>query len=585
MRKKVSSLLSLFLGIGMTLGFSNFGVAEVSNVTDATVGVETKVVKQESKQSEGQSFERAKKEEVKREEDDKVILKFKRTPLKEVLNALANAFDFYYVIHYPNFEFWSGEEFKEVVYQSVLGQTSEAPVPSQVTQPVQQSSDSDKSEDAEGQVSPFKSGSNFENRLITFYVAEDKRNVEKVIDLFCAAADVKCEYDGQKRLLKVVPYVVQVFDYGFFMDYSINNYLGLGETGAGYASTSFTSTFTGATGVTGGTTGSAGGIGGSSTGTSFFVSETYKEFVYKILSGFRSSEGKMFVSNRGYIVVVDRPSAIERIKEVWEKEVKKQEPVVLNVKVVRVDLKKSRETGIDWNGVINKALGADNTRWSFSANFAGTITKGLSFTYDSSKLDALLKMLQEYGEVRIVYDWTVKARNGIPVVFADTQSVPYLTQTVVVGGETSQVSTTPAFVDVGLKINTLGSFTKKCEEKRQTCLKKYEGQVFVSISDLIKIENLGTAQSPYFVPNVKFSSASIPFELKSNESIVITSFKTTKKEKVGEGVPLLMNIPLFGGLFKYDKDYSGVSEFVIIVTPAFEESVIGVPEVIYKKKS
>jgi len=571
MRKKVSLSLSSLLCLSLIFSFSNLGFAKVDDTTSTTI--ETKVLKQES---------RLNKDEFKGEESDKIVLKFKRTPLREVLNALANAFEFYYVIYYPNFEFESGEEVKEIVYQPIFSQTSEKQQQTSenqqqvVAQTIQSPSDGE-SEDEEDQARPFSSGLGFENRLLTFYVAEDKRNVEKAIDLFCAVADVKCEYDGQKRLLKIIPYVVQVFDYGFFMDYSISNFLGLGETTA----MSGTSASSSATTATTGTTGSATGT----SSTSFSVSETYKEFIYKVLAGLRSSEGRIFVSNRGYVIVVDRPSAVERIKEVWEKEIKKQEPVVLNVKVVRVDLKKSCEVGIDWNGVINKVLGANDTHWSFNANFAGTITKGLSFSYDSSKLDVLLKMLQEYGDVRIVYDWTVKSRNGIPVVFADTQSIPYLTQTVVVGGETSQVATTPAFVDVGLKINTVGSFTKKCEEGRQTCLKKYEGQVFVSISDLVKIENLGTTQNPYFVPNVKFSSAVIPFELKSNESIVITSFKTTKKEKVGEGIPLLMNIPLFGGLFKYDKDYSGVSEFVIIVTPSFEETVINVPEVIYKKRS
>lgn len=513
-----------------------------------------------------------------KEKQDKIVLKFKKAPMREVLNTLADVFGFYYVIQYPDFDSEVFADTKEVVFQPVESQSlSQQEVYSTITSSSATSSEEEEEDDEEEIESPFNPGFDFENRKLTFYISESKKNVEKVIDLFCSVADVDCEYDAEKRILKINPYRVQVLDYGFFMDYSVSNSLGLGES-SGIGTVSSDSSSTSSTSSSG-TESTVSGSGG----TGFGIAESYKEFVNQVLAGLRSKEGRVFLSKRGYIVVVDRPSAVERIKKVWEKEIKKQEPVVLNVKVVRVDLTKNKETGIDWDGVISKVFGADASSIVFNTNLS-LPSKGISFTFDSSKLNFLFKALKEYGDVRIVYDWTVKARNGIPVVFADIQSIPYVTESVIISGETSETTATPEFVDVGFKITTIGSFVKKC--KGDVCQKKYEGQAFISISDLIEIKNLGTDTDPYYVPNVKFSSAAIPFELKSNESIVITSFKTTRKEKTREGIPILMNIPLFGGLFKYSKDYSGVSEFVIIVTPSFAADDAPQkkgPEVIYKK--
>lgn len=520
-----------------------------------------------------------------KENEEKVVLKFKKAPLREVLNTLADVFGFYYVIQYPDFDSEVFADAKEVVFQpfAAVQPSQQEEVHSSARTEYGKSKSEEEEEDEDEEVSrvdPFNPGYSFENRKLTFYVSASKKEVKKVINLFCTVADVDCEYDGEKKLLKVNPYRVEIFDYGFFMNYSVGNSLGLGELSTGGSNVSVIS---GSSSTTTGT--SSSGVSSTTTGegTGFGIAESYKEFVYKVLAGLRSKEGRIFVSKRGYVVVVDRPSAVERIKKVWKKEVKKQEPVVLNVKVIRVDLTKNRETGIDWDGIINKIFGADATSFSFSTEF-NLPKKGVTFTFDSSKLNFLFRALREYGDVKIVYDWTVKARNGIPVVFADIQSIPYITETVVVSGETTQTASTPEFVDVGLKITTVGSFTRKCRGK--VCQRKYEGHAFISISDLVKIENLGTKDDPYYVPNVKFSSAAIPFDLKSNESIVITSFKTTRKERSQEGIPILMNIPLFGGLFKYSKDYSGVSEFVIIITPYFTAESYpqnGEPEVIYKK--
>lgn len=530
------------------------------------------------------------------DEKKEIFLKFRDVPVKEVLNSLATQFEFGYVIEYPDFEILSKKDLKEVFFtplssEEQVSRQQQFTTMFEVTK-VQTATGTGTtvSETGTGTTSPgvavgfsvteakpLELGSDFENRLLNFVIQLEKAEVKEVVEIFCKVADTLCEYDEKKRFLKVIPYRVEFLDLGFFMDYTISHTLGLGSA---VGSTTVGST-TGTGGSVTGTGGQTGGLYGGE-GGSFFVGESFEQFIKQVLSGLRSREGRVYYSKRGYVVVIDRPSYVEKIKTAWQKEITKQGEVLLNVKVVRVDLKQGEESGIDWSGLITNLFGAENTSLRIAGQFAFS-GEGVSFSFDSSRLDLLLKALEKYGNVKVVYDWSVKGRGGIPVVFADVQSIPYLTQSLSTT-ETGVVTvSTPQYVDVGFRITVIGSFTERNK------VSKYEGQTFISISDLVSIENLGTVSSPFLVPNVKFSSVTVPFSLKSGESIIISSFKINKSEILKRGIPYLIRIPLLGKFFGYSKSEEGVSEIVVIITPqrvsVISQSSENQPVIIYKQQS
>jgi len=489
-----------------------------------------------------------------------VTLKFKDAPVLEVVDALSDQFGFSYVIEYPDFRKLKNDELKEIFFTPISSELQSQryqhyinlyQVESEESEEQSSSSSSSTSSTSSGSITagvsatesePLKLGSDFEKRLISFYVKTS--SAKEAIKVFCDSADVDCEYDESRNFLKIMPYRMEIFDVSFFFDYMLSHSLGLGSISSGSA------TFTGA-GVS---------YGSAGEGASFGFAESFEQYIKEVISGLRSKEGRVYLSKRGYVVVIDRPSYVEKIKKVWQKEMQKQGEIFLNVKVVRVDLNNEYETGINWNGLITNIFGIDNTMLNVSGSFTFT-GDGISLSFDSSKLDVFFKALERYGDVKIIYDWNVKSRGGIPVVFADVQSIPYLTQSLTTTETGVVTSSTPEFVDVGFRISVMGSFVNKGNETR------YEGQTFISLSDLISLENLGTSTEPYIVPNVKFSSITVPFTLKHGESIIISSFKIDRKEIEKRGVPILMHIPLFGGLFSYNKDVSSVSEVIVIITP------------------
>jgi len=482
------------------------------------------------------------------------ILKFKKAVFREVLDYLSQRYGFSYIIRYPDYSFLQEDEYKEIINgvqdNQGSGMISMGPANvMRVANPMDMAMGTTQQSQNQNQNSQNQSnkalslGDSFEKRLITFVLNTDGMSVSDIIKVFCSVADVECRYNKKKKFLEVIPYKTAFFSYPAFLDYKISGSLTPVASSSTTTSTS--------------TTSSSSGEGESN----FYTSENYEEFVEQILKGLVSKEGRVFLSKRGYVVVVDRPSYVERIKKVWNEEVQKQTPVLLSVKVIRIDLNKKNQSGIDWTALIQNLFGNDNQLLSIGGSFAPT-GQGITFSFDSAKVDYFLKVLSEYGNVKIVYDWVVKSRGGIPVVFSDIQSIPYLVQTVVQGDSGITTATEPQYVDVGLRITVLGSLEKTLSSKE-----KYEGQVYINISSLVNIDNLGTASDPVYVPNVKSSVITIPFTLSLGEAMVISSFKVRRHEINRKGLPFLDKLPILSYLFGYNEKSEGTSEIVVIITP------------------
>ncbi len=390
-----------------------------------------------------------------------------------------------------------------------------------------------------------------EKRVISFSM--HNATVEEIIKSFCESADVKCEYDKKKQKLTIKPYDLYLADISLFFDYDVSYDLGLqgrGGTGGGSGS--------GGTGSGGGSSGGGFASGGSN---SYKFSEKLEDLLDKVKI-FLSNEGKAVLSKRGYLVVLDRPSRVKKIKEILDKEIGKQEPVFLNVKVIRIDKTKAYESGINWD-VVATNLFSDISSLRVTTDFVSSVGKTasgggpLTISFGRDGLNVLLRYLENYGDIRIVHDWSVKARGSIPLVFSDIESVPYVTETTTVSEGTTTQSRTPNFVDVGIKIGIDGTIEGE----------NYKGQVFINISQLIELRNLGSSDSPLYVPFVKSSVVTVPLTLKLGEAMLVSGFKINKTGISQSGIPYLSKIPILGRLFGYYGKEDADSELIVIIIP------------------
>lgn len=375
-------------------------------------------------------------------------------------------------------------------------------------------------------------------------------SLDDAIKFICNAGDIYCEkIDNNSYIVR--KFQVYTIDVGVYFDsYSLDMKPGLSGSGKG------------------------GGGSATMTSDNFQFSEKIED-LHNGIKKLLTSEGKIVYSKRGIFYIVDRPSAIKRISEFLQKEKQQNMPIKLSVKLVEVNLTDNTSYGLDWTAVLNSfsqkigslKIGPSDTTIKVETNTIN-MPRGVSFIFDSRKMDIFLKALSEYGDVRIVRDWTVNSRMGLPVILADVQSIPYLEeQTIIPTGQNvnapTQTTSNINYVDVGIKITIVGNKIQYIKEQEE----KFEGIMQVLISSLVEMKNLRTANNPFYAPDVRSSTVIVPLSVKFNEVFLLSGFKVDRQIQSSEGIPFLSKLPIIGGIFGYNKKEKTNSEFLILVEP------------------
>lgn len=370
-------------------------------------------------------------------------------------------------------------------------------------------------------------------------------SLQEMMTLLCESADLYC-HKAENDLWKIEKYQTFIVDKAVYFNYSIGTGSGGGGESGGDAGSSGGEASGGmATSSGGGAAGDSSSSGGDS--DTFSFSEQYNSFV-TLIKPFLTDDGKVYHSPRGYIVIQDRPSGINRIERIVNKETGKEEAIDLQVEVVRIDLKNEYQSGVNWNAVLDGL--------TVSGDFTGLMQGGgFNFTLNKGKgTGSLVSLLGDYGDVYVVKSWNVKSRSGYPSTFKVTESIPYFTQSSLVSTSATEVATAVSYKDVGLFIKVLldheGDLVK--------------GGVYAKNSELIEMVDNGDGVT---APKTSLTEVSAAVDIDFDEQMVLTGFVTKNNTKKSSGLPWFVELPVVGTFFGYKQKISDVSENVIIVTP------------------
>jgi hypothetical protein len=384
---------------------------------------------------------------------------------------------------------------------------------------------------------------------ITVNFAYKGDSVDEAVGLLCKGADVFCE--KEKELWVISRYEVYIIDKDIFFTYSVSN--GGGTTGSATSSGMSQSISGTATAMQSSTATTAAGATesvttGSSGSDSIGLSGNFDDFV-QFIKTFLTKDGSVQISKSGYVVVVDVPSAIAKVRKVMEKDLEMNEKVTVKVDVISVALNDNYSSGVNWNAVLKKV--------TINGNFApaNAFSFGYNTTLAGNAVSTLLSTLGNYGKSKVVKSWETAANNGIPIFFNVTENIPYFTQSQAVTTGVAQTSTAVNYVNVGLKIKILPNI-------RHDTL---NGGIYAEISQLEEMDSSG-GSNPTTAPQTSLTNTAVPLEIKWGDSFVLTGFKTTQNSTTAQGVPWLSKIPLVGVLFGYQEKDNISSEIAIVVT-------------------
>ena len=259
----------------------------------------------------------------------------------------------------------------------------------------------------------------------------------------------------------------------------------------------------------------------------------------------------------GKIIVKDTPQALSDMRSLLVQLDVPERQVMIEAKIVEATSTFSRNLGINWgthhrDGAA-KFLNINSLDSVFGGIASAPPTSGTGTTPGGSigisfgtlasniKVDARLSAAASAGMIKIISSPKVATLNHKPAKISQGQQIPYQNTTASTGAVTAFVAATLS-LEVTPHINANGTIVMKIDAKNDAP---------------------GTG-SP---PPINTKQATTEMLLRDGETTVIGGIYVDSEQDGDDGVPYLMDIPVFGYLFKSTSKSKTKTELLIFITP------------------
>jgi len=246
--------------------------------------------------------------------------------------------------------------------------------------------------------------------------------------------------------------------------------------------------------------------------------------------------GRLSVSaSTGTVAVTDRPHVLRRVGAYLGAENKRiTRQVLLNVKVLSVQINDSDAAGLNWNAIYN----AVNYRLGLNAGFSaipGGASGSVGIVNPNNRWtgsELLIEALSQQGRVSTVSSPSVTTLNMKPapiLVGTQTTYLAQVTTTQVEGGGSSQQALTPGTLTTGFNMTLLPYLMQGTE-----MLLQYS----INLSSLIDMKSAESGGNRIEMPEVDNRIFSQSVRLRSGQTLVLSGFDQTihnaRKRGIGD---------------------------------------------------
>jgi general secretion pathway protein D len=246
--------------------------------------------------------------------------------------------------------------------------------------------------------------------------------------------------------------------------------------------------------------------------------------------------------------------------------------VIIDAVIMEVSLSDGQNLGFSYNqvnpstpgnyfsgiGAINNGtfLNGGNFATGAGTNGLASLPSGLSYAAAfGNDFDATVTAIANDSRINVLSRPRIQTSHAVPAEIQVGNTVPYVTGTYF-GGINGQASSqyTQTFVGIDLQV---------------TPLINADGMVVMQIN--LNVQQLGTPTTidgnP--VPTTTQRAASATVSVKDRETIILGGFISDTKSTSHGGVPLLMDIPVLGNLFRSSNDSKQRVELVVLIRPTY----------------
>jgi general secretion pathway protein D len=326
-----------------------------------------------------------------------------------------------------------------------------------------------------------------------------------------------------------------------------------------------------------GTGGAAGGLAGAGGARTASFADRLRSAVNS-LGGSGAGDFKIFGETKiipdertnSLLVFADKQD-MDRIKEVISKLDVVLAQVLIDAIIMEVSLDNSRNLGVSYNQVTPSSPGnyfqgigaINNGTFLNGGNFINNGTNGLAglpsgLSYAASfgqDFDATVTAIANDSRINVLSRPRIQTSHAVKAEIQVGNTVPYVTGTYF-GGINGQASSQYQQTFIGIDLQV-------------TPLINSEGMVVMDIN--LNVQQLGTPTTidGNSVPTTTQRSASATVSVKDRETIILGGFISDTVSKAHGGVPLLMDIPGLGYLFRSSQDMKQRDELVVLIRPTY----------------
>lgn len=277
-------------------------------------------------------------------------------------------------------------------------------------------------------------------------------------------------------------------------------------------------------------------------------------------------------SNR--IVVSDIPSRVEQLRTLIEAFDVRTPQVLIDAKIVEVQLSDANRKGINWRHIMSQVSGDLNpVRLTAPLTVAApTGAVGLAtLTLGSADSDTqiVLDLLERVGKTNLLSSPRITVMNNEEANLAVATREPFVSQTVVQTTNSTNTADNVQFVDVGVTLKVQPKISRD-----RVVLMKIKPEVSSSTRSL-ELEGVAQGSNTTFtrtrIPVVTTQGLETTVQIKSGNTLVIGGLIQDTQSKQVSRVPVLGSLPLVGAAFQSNADNFSKTELVIFLTPQILE--------------
>ena len=267
--------------------------------------------------------------------------------------------------------------------------------------------------------------------------------------------------------------------------------------------------------------------------------------VKEILSEHKSENGKITVlKDRDLLVVEDVSESIGRIEHLLKEIDKPPQQILIEAKILEIDLDDTETFGLDWTRMFNAAGGTI----SFGMQgFASKTARGfVAQLPDGDDINFVLNLLSEKGRVHTLSTPKLLALENqeAEVIIGDRQGYAVTTTINQVTSESIE------FLESGIILKVIPSVDE-------------QGKILMRIHPEVSTGTISLAG----IPSQSTTEVTTDLLAKDGQPIFIGGLIKNTTNRKREGLPILGDIPVMGRLFSSTKDIVENKETIVLITP------------------